>query len=102
FSPSPGGRHEEDGDFNGEKFRRSLLVPALKTGDQVQVLIDGTSGYGSSFLEEAFGGLVRWEGFTADALKRVLNIVTSAPGFAFYKTRIWNFINDARPEHRPH
>lgn len=29
----------------------------------VIVDLDGTSGYGSSFLDEAFGGLVRTDGF---------------------------------------
>jgi hypothetical protein len=99
FSRTPGGRNEDDGKYSGERFRRDFLAPALKGNKKVRVLIDGTSGYGSSFLEEAFGGLVRVEGFTAPALHESLEIVTSDPGFDFYRTRIWQFIDAAKSEH---
>jgi hypothetical protein len=44
---------------SGEAFREIHLEPALREGKQISVELDGTIGYGSSFLEEAFGGLVR-------------------------------------------
>ena len=60
FSPTPAGRYRSDGPFPGEKFRDDLLLPALrKDTEPVTVELDGTAGFGSSFLEEAFGGLVR-------------------------------------------
>lgn len=59
FSRHPGGRNENDGPFSGEAFRRLFLEPALKKGEKVLVDFEGTRGAGSSFLEEAFGGLVR-------------------------------------------
>ena len=59
FSKYPGGRFYSDGPFSGERFREEFLVPALKTGFAVHVILDGTLGYGASFLEEAFGGAVR-------------------------------------------
>ena len=34
--------------------------------------LDGTEGYGSSFLEEAFGGLIRDDGFRVASLKERL------------------------------
>ena len=62
FSVYPGGRTPEDGPFSGEEFRNKFLVPALKSKESVVIDFDGVRGYGSSFLEEAFGGLVR-QGF---------------------------------------
>lgn len=60
FSRFPAGRKSTDGDFSGETFRKRLLEPAFATAqEKVVVKLDGTFGYGSSFLEEAFGGLVR-------------------------------------------
>lgn len=68
FSRYPAGRYESDGPYNGETFRKQFLVPALSEGTgKVVIELDGARGYGSSFLEEAFGGLVR-DGFSADDL----------------------------------
>ena len=59
FSRFPAGRFTEDGPFSGQAFRERFLIPALKAGKPFTVELDGTAGFGSSFLEEAFGGLVR-------------------------------------------
>lgn len=90
FSPFPAGRYREDGPFPGEVFRDEKLIPALRDNDEVIVNLDGTNGYGSSFLEEAFGGLVRC-GFTENDLKKRLKIESSRES---YKTRAWNYIHD--------
>jgi STAS-like domain of unknown function (DUF4325) len=76
FSRFPAGRFISDGSFSGEKFRRDLLVPALRTADFVEVHFDGTLGYGSSFLEEAFGGLIR-DGFASHDLAKKLKIFSN-------------------------
>lgn len=72
FSPFPAGRYEKDGSFTGEGFRKKMLLPALKNNDTVIVQFDNPLGYGSSFLEEAFGGLIREEGFTEKILSEKL------------------------------
>lgn len=59
FSTYPGGRFKRISEFSGEEFRERLLEPALKSGEPVVVELDGVVGYGSSFLEEVFGGIVR-------------------------------------------
>lgn len=59
FSRFPGGRYKQDGRFSGEVFRETLLLPALRREAKTRVVLDSTLGYGSSFLEEAFGGLAR-------------------------------------------
>lgn len=68
FSRFPAGRVRSDGPFSGQRFREDLLVPALQTGGEITILLDGALGFGSSFLEEAFAGLVRAEGFSPDDL----------------------------------
>lgn len=59
FSRYPAGRFISDGPFSGEGFRKKFLLPSLKRGESIRIELDGARGYGSSFLEEAFGGLVR-------------------------------------------
>ena len=63
YTVTPGPRFQEDGPFSGQEFLRRLLAPAFaaatQQGEQLLVDLDGTAGYGSSFLEEAFGGLAR-------------------------------------------
>ena len=75
FSPYPAGRYEKDGKFTGEGFRRTMLKKALQNNDIVIVELDGTLGYGSSFLEEAFGGLVREDNFSEEDLINRLELV---------------------------
>lgn len=61
FTEFPGPRYENIGEFSGARFRDEVLIEAIKLygPDNIAVDLDGTAGYGSSFLEEAFGGLVR-------------------------------------------
>lgn len=59
FTRFPSGRYARNGSTSGEGFRKKCLEEPLLRGEQVVVDLDGTVGYGSSFLEEAFGGLVR-------------------------------------------
>lgn len=77
FTRFPGGRYRSDGNFSGERFRDDLLVPALMANERVVIRLDGTVGYGSSFLEEAFGGIVRSGTFTADELLSKLSFESS-------------------------
>jgi hypothetical protein len=68
FSRYPAGRYEKDGPYTGEVFRDEHLIPALKAGDgRIVIEFDGTRGLASSFLEEAFGGLIR-KGFDEKTL----------------------------------
>lgn len=98
FSSSPSGRFPEDGPFSGARFRDELLVPALKKNGGVEVILDGVSGFGSSFLEEAFGGLVRIHHFAKDFLGANLHIKFDDPALVFYADSIADFINEAVEE----
>ncbi|MBM0140506.1 STAS-like domain-containing protein [Pseudomonas cannabina] len=59
FSKHPAGRFKTDGPYSGELFRESFLVPLVRDHEPTVIYLDGARGYGSSFLEEAFGGLAR-------------------------------------------
>lgn len=100
FSRTPGGRHISDGPFSGEMFRNRLLVPALanarRSGVPAVVILDGTRGYLSSFLEEAFGGLVRECGFTHAELAKLLDIRAYDSYYATYRVTALRSIADAR------
>lgn len=101
FSSSPAGRFPEDGPFNGTLFRENILVPSLmkiKAGDELRIVLDGVSGFGSSFLEEAFGGLVRIHKMDRDFLKKCITIVYADPALSFYADSIADFIDDAEDQ----
>ena len=63
FTETPGARYKTQGAFSGEEFRDDILYPkfieSISNNEKLVVNLDGGYGYGSSFLEEAFGGLVR-------------------------------------------
>jgi hypothetical protein len=93
FSRYPAGRYVIDGPYSGELFRTKFLAPAIERQDKVVIDMDGARGYGSSFLEEAFGGLVRL-GFMKDMIKRKLEIHATN---ASLKQEINDYINSAEP-----
>ena len=92
FSPKPFGRDDDDGKFSGKRFREDKLLDAFnQTNDIITVYLDGvTRGYGSSFLEESFAGLLR-NGINYETVKSRLKIDTSDKG---YKNEIWNYIEE--------
>ena len=63
FSRTPGARHASEGKFPGDEFRDKILYPkyceAVEKHEKLKIKLDGCYGYATSFLEEAFGGLVR-------------------------------------------
>lgn len=99
FSPYPAGRDDQDGDFNGERFRKSLLLPklqeALEKHVKLVVSLEGMQSFGSSFLEEAFGGLIRKEGVSKKDLKKVLEIDAGWVGNSRYRDAINRYIERA-------
>lgn len=94
FSRFPVGRYLADGEANGQKFREQCLVPALMRADMVVIEFDDALGYGSSFLEEAFGGLVR-SGRAAEELLRKFSFVTEDDSL---REEILQYINEAAAE----
>lgn len=93
FSEFPAGRYRNDGPFPGEAFRDDLLEPRLREFDLVAVDLDGAMGYGSSFLEEAFGGLVRLGKFSAETLHQKLKLKCVEDPSVI--DEIWQYIDGA-------
>jgi hypothetical protein len=80
---------------SGEEFRDDVLLPALKKSDEVIVDLNGVLTLGSSFLEEAFGGLVRKGYYTAKELKSKLVIKFQLDS---YVAEAWDYVKSARKE----
>lgn len=94
FTRFPSGRFKANGDTSGEAFRQRFLEPALREGKDITVELDGTIGYGSSFLEEAFGGLVRSLKIEPQTIKLKLHVKSQDLSLI---EEIYEYISDARP-----
>ena len=80
FSRIPGARKPQEGSFSGQEFRNNFLVPKIKEAIEKKckliVILDGTAGLGTSFLEESFGGLIREDGFPLSLLNEILDFIS--------------------------
>ena len=80
FSIVPGSRKKDEGKnaHSGEEFRIDYLIPkyleAIEKRVKLIVDLDGTIGYGTSWLEEVFGGLVR--AYNKEDVKRTLELIS--------------------------
>ena len=102
FSAYPSGRVPEDGSYNGEKFREDFLAPALdklKNTDapikSLVVDIDGVRSFGSSFLEEAFGGLIRKTKHDPKWAASMLTIKCTQGHLKMYHDSIYEYVQNA-------
>ncbi|MBS1037193.1 STAS-like domain-containing protein [Gluconobacter cerinus] len=97
--PYPGGRYISDGPYSGEWFRENFLLPALKQAiahnETLTVNLEGVPGYGISFLEEGFGGLIRKREINAHDIKKYLIIEGSSPKYKIFKVVSDDVINKA-------
>jgi hypothetical protein len=80
FSKAPGPRYKTEGKHSGEQFRSDILFPsldkAIREGRKLSVNLDGTFGFGTSFLEEVFGGLIRENKLTLSQINTHLTVVS--------------------------
>ncbi|MBX9944420.1 MAG: STAS-like domain-containing protein [Reyranella sp.] len=91
FSKLPAGRYRSDGPHSGEVFREDYLIPNLEKG-LVIVILDGTDGYPSSFLEEAFGGLARSKKWKPSELRQRLVIKALTVEYEPYRDRALDYM----------
>lgn len=80
FTDAPGLRYNtKNFQYSGEQFREEILYPkymeCLAKKEKLIVDLDGGYGYFSSFLEEAFGGLIRKLRKNNLNLKKALKII---------------------------
>jgi len=57
--------------------------------------LDETSGYAGSFLEEAFGGLIREEKFSPPELARKLDVRVRSSKYEIYRRMVQQYLSDA-------
>ena len=80
FSRIPGARFPEEGDYSGQEFRKNILQPKLKEAlaihTTLRVVLDGTAGLGSSFLQESVGGLIRNDGFSYEDIQKTIVLIS--------------------------
>jgi hypothetical protein len=96
FNIEPAGRFPTDGPFSGERFREEFLAKAFSEYEIVEVVLDGAEGYGSSFLDEAFGGLVRLKGMSAEELHARLKVISDED--ESLEVEVWDYIDTSKPE----
>ena len=94
YSKTPGGRFIHEGACSGEDFRKTVLKPLYlkckENGEELAVDLDGGYGYATSFLEEAFGGLVRE--LKDPGVRKIKIISTEEPALV---ERVDQYITDA-------
>ena len=82
FGRYPAGRYLADGPYSGQRFREEFLIPALEgPDDEIEITLSDARGLKSSFLEEAFGGLVRL-GYLPNDLIRRFRFISRDPSLA--------------------
>jgi hypothetical protein len=81
FSKTPGPRYIHEGPNSGELLRTTkfhkLFVDAIQNNKMITVDLDNTAGYGTSFLEEIFGGLIREHHLDYNDIMKHLTIVSN-------------------------
>lgn len=75
YSKEPFGRYPSDGDSDGQTFRNNFLIPALKTHEIVTIDLDVLHEINSSFIDEAFAGLIKYCDFTFKNLEQRLKFI---------------------------
>lgn len=94
FSKFLGGRWKKIGKYSGEEFYEDKLLPryndAVNQGVKLEIYLDGTKGYPSSFLDQSFGELARQKGVEKVASVLVLHAEVFVWVVDFIKKEIWH------------
>lgn len=77
YCMTPAGRHRLDGEYSGQRFLEEYLLPLLRENQHLTIVLDSARGYGSSFLEEAFGGLIRHGHYTESEVHSKITLVAN-------------------------
>lgn len=92
FSSFPGGRYRSGGDYSAEEFLQEFLVGPLLNGEYITVDMSDVIAYSAAFLDEAFGGLVRYYGMDPQFLEERMKIVSDS---GMTHRLIWRYIREA-------
>lgn len=90
YTATPIGRYKKDSPFSGEGFK-DILARFIQDKQPIRLIMDNTGGYNPSFLEEAFGGLIR-EGISRELVEKYIHYETEDPSLI---AEIALYIDDA-------
>lgn len=100
FSRTPGPRYIKEGKWSGELFRTekfyNIFNDAINHNNIVVVDLDGVLGYGTSFLEEIFGGLIREHHLDYNQILSHLEIISQEEPYLI--NDILAYLKDAHEE----
>lgn len=101
FSANPGARYYADGKYSGQEYFDKVLKDAYQHAvaakEKLIIILDGTNGFASSFLSEAFGLLS--ENFSSkDVLKNIELISEEEPDWK--EIILSNYIPNAQDRKR--
>lgn len=95
YTETPGPRFIHQGKFSGEDFYRKVLnskmAECIERDVIMEVVLDGTAGYPSSFLDQAFGELVY--DFSQEKAREKLEFKTS-----IYRRRVAKLYEETFPQ----
>ncbi|RYX84645.1 DUF4325 domain-containing protein [bacterium] len=96
FSTTPGARYRSDGKFSGQEFYENILSQkfekSLSQNKQLIIDLDGTYGFATSFLSEAFNRLSM--AFGSDVVWSNIKIISSEEPYLI--DEIKEYIHDAQ------
>jgi len=101
FSETPGPREKVQGDFSAEFFVETVLDPEFQKMDadvnlKMEINLDGTLGYGTSFLEEVFGGTTRNKG--VDFVRDRIEVISEEE--PWLKDEIKSYVDDVEKHNK--
>jgi hypothetical protein len=93
---TPGARYYKDGPDSGEEFYDKILGKkfreALEKREKLTIILDGTEGYATSFLDEAFTRLAKEYG-SKEVLSNIIIISNEEPDWV---NEIENYISSVK------
>lgn len=99
FSTTPGARYRSDGRFSGQEFYENILknkfTNSLEHNEHLIIDLDGTYGFATSFLNEAFNRLAL--DFDPDTVWNNITIISSEEPYLI--DEIKEYIYDAQATH---
>ncbi len=102
YTDMPGGRYIVNGEYSGEDFRDTILIKMIteckRNNEKLVIDLDGGFGYPPSFLEEAFGGLIRKHNIDKNWILKNIEFISHEEPYLVSK--ITEYIKEAKYEGR--
>ncbi|MCH9664906.1 MAG: hypothetical protein K0U41_03560 [Gammaproteobacteria bacterium] len=97
FAEYPGGRNIKYGPNSGEKFRREVLLPALRKHDLIEIDIARCYTYAPGFVDEITAHVIRAGFLTHAEYCRRISFVSDKENEFFIKDMFEKFRDEQEP-----